>query len=80
MSNNITYGLYLRDIAETRLGSNAYDFIKHNDPPEHDEYCLSLIGTECILCLQLPTQVYTYFSFIFNYFNSFSSSFLHSFN
>lgn len=51
-------GLYLRDISETRLGSNAYDFINHSDPPDHDEYCLSLIGTECVLCLQLPTQVY----------------------
>ena len=50
-------GLYLRDISDTRLGAEAYDFRHHNEPPEHEEYCLSLIGTEGVLSLQLPTQV-----------------------
>jgi hypothetical protein len=57
ISNGIPQGLYLRDIAETRLGANAFDFIHHTEPPEYEDYCLSLIGTETVLCLQLPTKV-----------------------
>jgi hypothetical protein len=50
-------GLYLRDIGEVREGANAYDFIHNSEPPELDDQCLSLIGTERTICLQLPSKV-----------------------
>jgi hypothetical protein len=50
-------GLYLRDIGEVREGANAYDFIHNTEPPELDDQCLSLIGTERTICLQLPSKV-----------------------
>lgn len=54
----VAYGLYLRDIAEVREGAEAYDFRRNPSPPAPDEEdkCLSLIGTECCLCLQFPTK------------------------
>lgn len=51
-------GLYLRDIGEVREGANAYDFIHNAEPPELDDQCLSLIGTERTICLQLPSKVH----------------------
>ena len=50
--------MYLRDIAEVREGAEAYDFRRNPSPPAPDEEdkCLSLIGTECCLCLQFPTK------------------------
>lgn len=49
-------GLYLRDIGEVREGANAYDFIHNSEPPDLDDQCLSLIGTERTICLQLPSK------------------------
>ena len=49
-------GLYLRDIGEVREGAEAYDFIHNPEPPELDDQCLSLIGTERTICLQLPSK------------------------
>lgn len=49
-------GIYLRDIGEVRAGWNAYDFQHNNEPPESEELCLSLIGTERTVCLELPTK------------------------
>ena len=39
-----------------REGANSYDFSKNPDPPEYDDHCLSLIGTERPISLQLPSQ------------------------
>ena len=52
-------GLYLRDIGEVREGARAYDFMQNSDPPEEEDFnnCLSLIGTERTICLQLPSKV-----------------------
>lgn len=49
-------GLYLRDIGEVREGASAYDFVNNAEPPEEDDQCLSLIGTERTICLQLPSK------------------------
>lgn len=66
-------GLYLRDIGEVREGANAYDFIHNAEPPELDDQCLSLIGTERTICLQLPSKVsYTIF-FVIPIFSLFPS-------
>lgn len=50
-------GLYLRDIGEVREGAKAYDFIHNAEQPEYDDRCLSLIGTERTICLELPSNV-----------------------
>ena len=49
-------GLYLRDIAEIRGGSNAYAFRNSTYPPENENFCLSLIGTETTVCIEFPSQ------------------------
>ncbi len=56
-------GLYLRDIGEVREGANAYDFIHNSEPPELDDQCLALIGTERTICLQLPSKVSQFIPF-----------------
>jgi hypothetical protein len=50
-------GLYLRDIGQVREGANAYDFTHNPEPPTADEQCLSMIGSERTICLQLPSKV-----------------------
>jgi hypothetical protein len=50
-------GLYLRDIGQVREGFNAFDFSHNPDPPDTDEQCLAMIGTERTVCLQLPSKV-----------------------
>eukprot|EP01041_Mallomonas_annulata_P003296 gene3296-6530_t len=54
----IPYGIYMRDIAEVRKGIKAHGFEKCSSPPNVDdmEACLSLIGTEGAICIQLPTK------------------------
>ena len=49
-------GAYLRDVAEVREGAEAYDFRRSTQAPQDDDNCLSLIGTECVLCLELPSK------------------------
>ena len=49
-------GLFLRDIAEIRGGCNAFAFRNSVYPPENDNFCLSLIGTETTICIEFPTQ------------------------
>ena len=39
-----------------REGANSYDFSRNPDPPEYDDHCLSLSGTERPISLQLPSQ------------------------
>ena len=49
-------GLYMRDIAEVRKGAESYDFKKNPDPPSDPDRCLSLIGTERTISLELPSK------------------------
>lgn len=50
-------GLYMRDIAEVRGGDNAYDFKRNSRPPVDPDLCLSLIGSERTICLELPGKM-----------------------
>jgi len=52
----IPFGIYMRDIAEVRKGYNSYGFSKSSDPPAEKETCLSLIGSERTVCIQLPSK------------------------
>lgn len=47
-------GIYLRDISEIRDGADAYPFTRDKSPRDPD-CCLSIIGTECTLSLELPS-------------------------
>jgi hypothetical protein len=48
-------GLYLRDISEIRDGTDAHPFSGDKKPAD-GECCLSMIGTEGTLSLELPSQ------------------------
>ena len=50
-------GIYMRDIAEVRGGGDSHDFIMHSKPPTNPDFCLSLIGTERTISLELPGKV-----------------------
>ncbi len=50
-------GLYMRDIAEVRKGWDSFDFKTNGDPPLDPDRCLSLIGTERTISLELPSKV-----------------------
>ena len=54
----VPYGLYIRDIAEVREGAEAFDFRcnPHAPMPEEEDFCMSLIGSECSICLQCPSK------------------------
>jgi hypothetical protein len=52
-------GLYMRDIAEVRGGSDSYDFTKNTNAPTDPDLCLSLIGSERTISLELPGKVCT---------------------
>ncbi len=52
-------GLYMRDIAEVRGGDFSYDFRKNASPPTSSELCMSLIGSERTISLELPGKVGT---------------------
>ncbi|CAE7489396.1 unnamed protein product [Symbiodinium microadriaticum] len=58
LSDRIPPGVYLRDVSEVRAGFNAFDFNAHPDPPEEgsEDMCLSLIATERVISVQLPTS------------------------
>ena len=49
-------GLYMRDISEVREGDNALDFKMSPTPPLDRDKCLSLIGSERSLCLEMPSK------------------------
>jgi len=49
-------GIYFRDLSEVRLGHGCFDFMEDSDPPENEEQCLALIGTERSICLELPSK------------------------
>lgn len=48
-------GLYLRDVSEIRDGTDVHPFSGDKQPPD-PECCLSMIGTEGTLSLELPSQ------------------------
>lgn len=50
-------GLYLRDISEVREGSDSFHFTHSQVPPKDPDNCLSLIGSERTVCLELPSKV-----------------------
>ena len=50
-------GLYMRDVAEVRGGSDSFDFKKNSNPPIDPDHCLSLIGSERTISLELPGKV-----------------------
>lgn len=50
-------GLYMRDVAEVRAGSDSFDFKKNSNPPIDPDHCLSLIGSERTISLELPGKV-----------------------
>lgn len=47
----------MRDVAEVRGGSDSYDFKKNSNPPIDPDHCLSLIGSERTISLELPGKV-----------------------
>ncbi len=50
-------GLYLRDISEVREGSESYHFSHNKTPPKESDNCLSLVGSELTISLELPSKV-----------------------
>ena len=50
-------GLYMRDIAEVRGGFDSFDFKKNANAPLDPDLCLSLIGSERTISLELPGKV-----------------------
>ena len=54
----VSPGIYLRDVAEVREGAEAYDFRRSSKPPQDEDCCLSLVGTESVMCLELPSKVH----------------------
>ena len=50
-------GLYMRDIAEVREGFDSFDFKKNTNAPTDPDLCLSLIGSERTISLELPGKV-----------------------
>ena len=53
----IPAGLYLRDISEVRDGSDAYQFTHNKVPPRESDNCLTLVGSERTIALELPSKV-----------------------
>lgn len=53
----IPSGLYLRDISEVRDGSDAYQFTHNKSPPRESDNCLTLVGSERTIALELPSKV-----------------------
>jgi len=49
-------GLYLRDISEIREGANSFQFSENATPPENAQCCLSLVGSERTISLELPSK------------------------
>jgi len=49
-------GLYLRDISEVREGIDSLDFLLSPTPPRDKDRCMSLVGSERSLCLEMPSK------------------------
>lgn len=49
-------GLYMRDISEVREGDNSQDFKLSPTPPLDRNKCMSLVGSERSLCLEMPSK------------------------
>lgn len=50
-------GLYLRDISEVREGADSFHFSRNKAPPKDPDNCLSLVGSELTISLELPSKV-----------------------
>ena len=50
-------GIYLRDIAEVREGAESFQFTENKTPPRNVNNCLSLVGSERTISLELPSKV-----------------------
>lgn len=50
-------GIYLRDIAEIREGAESFQFTENKTPPRNINNCLSLVGSERTIALELPSKV-----------------------
>jgi hypothetical protein len=62
-------GLYLRDISEVREGSDSFQFAKNSIQPKEPDNCLSLVGSERTISLELPSKVYSERQTAINIFN-----------
>ncbi len=49
-------GLYLRDIAEIREGAESFHFTENRTPPRNVNNCLSIVGSERTISLELPSK------------------------
>mmetsp|Transcript_6955 Transcript_6955/g.11767 ORF Transcript_6955/g.11767 Transcript_6955/m.11767 type:complete len:314 (-) Transcript_6955:598-1539(-) len=49
-------GIYLRDIAEIREGAESFQFTENKVPPRDINNCLSLVGSERTISLELPSK------------------------
>jgi hypothetical protein len=52
-------GIYLRDIAEIREGAESFQFTENRQPPRNPNNCLSIVGSERTISLELPSKVHT---------------------
>lgn len=63
-TGKVSPGIYFRDLSEVRLGRGCYDFMEDADPPENEDQCLALIGSERTICLELPSKVRCLYIFL----------------
>eukprot|EP00601_Ochromonadales_sp_CCMP2298_P001133 CAMPEP_0173194082 /NCGR_PEP_ID=MMETSP1141-20130122/14311_1 /TAXON_ID=483371 /ORGANISM="non described non described, Strain CCMP2298" /LENGTH=237 /DNA_ID=CAMNT_0014118479 /DNA_START=515 /DNA_END=1228 /DNA_ORIENTATION=+ len=49
-------GLYLRDISEVREGLHSHHFSERSNPPTNSSTCLSIVGSERTISLELPSK------------------------
>lgn len=56
-SGKVPPGVYIRDIAEVRVGLDSFDFRSSRDPPVDSDNCFTLIATERTISLELPSKV-----------------------
>ena len=50
-------GLYLRDVSEIREGADSFHFDQNKHPPTDHDNCLSMVGSERTISLELPSKV-----------------------
>lgn len=56
IKGKIPPGLYLRDISEVRTGSDCFHFSKNSSKPANRDNCLSLVGSEWTIAIELPSK------------------------
>ena len=61
-------GVYLRDIAEIREGAESFHFTENKSPPRNSNNCLSLVGSEKTISLELPSKVSILYYIIYSIF------------